>query len=77
MAFKLLQIAGIPAGFMAVMTIWAVVMNQTKFGTQHNLLLQVINGIILVLAVWIVIEGVIKLFSPSETGADGATPETT
>jgi carbon starvation protein len=69
-------VAGIPAGFMALMTIWAVVMNQTKFGTQHNMLLQVVNAIILVLAVWIVIEGVIKLFSPSGTDADNATTET-
>ena len=66
-------VAGIPAGFMAFMTIWAVVMNQTKFGTQHNMLLQVVNGIILLLAVWIVIEGIIKLFSPPETGAGDAT----
>lgn len=69
-------VAGIPAGFMAFMTIWAVVMNQTKFGTQHNMLLQVVNGIILLLAVWIVIEGIIKLFSPPETGAGDATSET-
>ena len=68
-------IAGIPAGFMALMTIWAVVMNQTKFGTQHNMLLQVINGIILALAVWIVIEGIIKLFSPSDTSVDDATTQ--
>jgi carbon starvation protein len=68
-------VAGIPAGFMALMTIWAVVMNQTKFGHQHNMLLQIINAIILALAVWIVIEGVIKLFSPSGTGVDSATTE--
>ncbi len=68
-------IAGIPAGFMALMTIWAVVMNQTKFGTQHNMLLQVINAIILALAVWIVIEGIIKLFSPSDTSVDDATTQ--
>jgi carbon starvation protein len=68
-------VAGIPAGFMAFMTIWAVVMNQTKFGSQHNLFLQVINGIILIIALWIVIEGIIKLFAPTETGTDGAIPE--
>ena len=68
-------IAGIPAGFMALMTIWAVVMNQTTFGTQHNMMLQVINGIILALAVWIVIEGIIKLFSPSDTSVDDATTQ--
>ncbi|MEA2060736.1 MAG: carbon starvation protein A [Thermodesulfobacteriota bacterium] len=57
------MISGIPAVLMAFMTIWALIMNQTKFGTDHNLLLQVINAIILFIAVWIVIEGVIKFFS--------------
>ncbi|MFO7884126.1 MAG: carbon starvation protein A [Desulfobacteraceae bacterium] len=56
-------ISGIPAVLMAFMTIWALILNQTKFGTDHNLLLQVINAIILFIAVWIVIEGVIKFFS--------------
>ena len=57
------MISGIPAVLMAFMTIWALILNQTKFGTDHNLLLQVINAIILFIAVWIVIEGVIKFFS--------------
>ncbi len=67
-------VAGIPAGFMAVMTIWALAMNQTKFGTQHNLLLQVINGIILLIAIWIAIEGAIKLFG-NGASAEDATPQ--
>jgi carbon starvation protein len=58
-------VAGIPAVFMSVMTIWAVVMNQLKFGSTHNVLLQVINLVILVIAVWILIEGLIKFFSPT------------
>ena len=58
-------VAGVPAVFMSVMTIWAVVMNQLKFGTAHNVLLQVINLIILVIAVWILIEGLIKFFTPT------------
>jgi len=57
------MVAGLPAIFMSVMTIWAVIMNQFKFGTAHNMLLQVINLIILIIAVWIAIEGVIKFFS--------------
>ena len=68
-------VSGIPAAFMAFMTIWAVIMNQTKFGHQHNLLLQIINGIILVIAVWIVAEGVIKLFSTSETTPSDASTQ--
>ena len=55
--------AGFPALFMSVMTIWAVVMNQAKFLGAHNMLLTVINICILIVAVWIVIEGLIKFFS--------------
>ena len=58
-------ISGAPAVFMSIMTIWAVIMNQFKFGASHNVLLQVINFIILVIAVWIAIEGLIKFFSPT------------
>jgi len=65
-------VAGVPAVFMSVMTIWAVVMNQFKFGAAHNMLLQVINLIILVIAVWIAIEGLIKFFSPTHTTKEPA-----
>ncbi len=57
------MVAGLPAIFMSMMTIWAVIMNQVKFGAAHNMLLQVINIIILFIAVWIVVEGVIKFFA--------------
>ncbi|RLC03431.1 MAG: carbon starvation protein A [Deltaproteobacteria bacterium] len=56
-------VSGLPAVFMTVMTIWALVLNQTKFGATHNVLLQVINLVILIVAVWIAIEGLIKFFS--------------
>eukprot|EP00831_Metopus_contortus_P036300 TRINITY_DN28756_c0_g1_i2.p1 TRINITY_DN28756_c0_g1~~TRINITY_DN28756_c0_g1_i2.p1 ORF type:complete len:314 (-),score=89.96 TRINITY_DN28756_c0_g1_i2:7-948(-) len=56
-------VAGIPSVFMVFMTIWALILNQTKFGTQHNLLLQTVNAIILVIAVWISIEGALKFWS--------------
>ena len=69
-------ISGFPAVFMAVMTIWALIMNQGKFGTQHNLLLQVVNGVILIIAIWIAIEGFIKLFSNGDATED-ATPQET
>ncbi len=55
--------AGFPALFMAFMTIWAVIMNQTKFLGAENMLLTVINLCVLIIAVWIVIEGLIKFFS--------------
>jgi len=65
-------VSGIPAVFMSIMTIWAVIMNQVKFGAAHNVLLQVINIVILVVAVWIVIEGLIKFFSPEHISDEPA-----
>jgi carbon starvation protein len=67
-------VGGIPAVFMSVMTLWAAVMNQFKFGTQHNLLLQTINFVIIIIAVWIVIEGLIKFFSDDDVPLDDAQP---
>ena len=66
------MIAGLPAIFMSVMTIWALIMNQVTFGTAHNLLLQVINLCILVIAVWIAVEGVVRFFSTGETPPEPA-----
>jgi len=57
------MVAGLPAIFMSVMTIWAVILNQVKFGAAHNPLLQAINIVILFIAVWIVVEGVVKFFT--------------
>lgn len=68
-------ISGIPAVIMMVMTIWALVLNQTKFGTDHNLLLQVVNGIILALAIWITIEGLIKILSIGSDKSMTAQPQ--
>ena len=65
-------VAGIPAVFMAVMTLWAAVLNQFQFGSAHNLLLQSINVIIIVIAAWIVIEGVVKFFQTDDTSDQGA-----
>ena len=59
-------VAGLPAIFMSVMTIWAVIMNQVEFGAAHNMLLQVINIVILFIALWIVVEGTIKFFTMGE-----------
>ncbi len=59
-------VAGLPAVFMAAMTVWAVVLNQINFGAAHNTLLRVVNLCILLLACWIVVEGVIKFFFTQE-----------
>jgi len=59
--------SGIPAIFMSLITFWATIMNQTKFGAgpDHSILLQVVNAVIIVIVVWITIEGLIKFFSQS------------
>lgn len=69
-------ISGLPAVFMSVMTIWAVVMNQLKFDAAQNWLLMVINFCILVIAVWIAIEGFIRFFVIEEAPAEGVTEST-
>ena len=55
--------------FMAFMTIWALILNQGSFGAANNLLLQIVNGVVLLIAVWIVVEGVIKIFGSDDTAA--------
>ena len=69
-------VSGIPAIFMAVMTIWAVILNQVKFGAGGNMLLTVINICILFIALWIVVEGVVKFIATSGAPAAPAAPET-
>jgi carbon starvation protein len=69
-------IAGLPAIFMSVMTIWAVILNQVSFSAGKNGLLTVINICILIVALWIAIEGIIKFFlteeEPTAPGAEQA-----
>ena len=69
--------AGFPALFMAFMTIWAVIVNQVNFLGAHNMLLTVINICILIIAVWIVIEGLIKFFSSYGTISGEPAPAAT
>lgn len=59
--------AAVPMVFMAVMTIWALILNQGSFAAKSNMLLQVVNAAILIVAVWIVIEGVIKILGSGGT----------
>lgn len=61
-------VPGVPAVFMSVMTTWALVLNQTKFLSGHKTLLVVLNVVILLISVWIAIEGLIKFFKVSGTG---------
>ncbi len=63
-------VTGIPAAFMIVMTVWALVLNQLKFVSKHNVVLEVLNFVILVVAVWIAVEGLIRFLTikPAGTG---------
>ncbi|MFZ1729311.1 MAG: carbon starvation protein A [Bacteroidota bacterium] len=54
--------AGIPAIFMSVMTIWAAILNQFDYGSSENILLQVINAAIILIVLWVVMEGLIEFF---------------
>ena len=63
-------IAGIPALFMVVMTLWASVMNQVEFGTKDNILLQIINVIIIFIVVIVIIEGFVTFFKVKTTKKD-------
>ncbi len=54
--------AGIPAVFMSVITIWAAVLNQLQFGTEQNILLQIINAVIILIVLWVTAEGLIQFF---------------
>jgi len=56
-------ITGVPAIFMSVMTLWASVMNQTQFGSDNNILLQIINAVIVLIVAWIIVEGIIKFYN--------------
>lgn len=60
-------IAGIPALFMVVMTLWASVMNQFEFGGKDNILLQIINVIIIIIVVIVIIEGTVTFFRVKTT----------
>jgi carbon starvation protein len=67
------MIAGLPGLFMAIMTIWALVVNQANFLGVHNMLLTVINICVLIITVWVAVEGIIKFFAP--TGPPAAETE--
>lgn len=54
-------LAAIPMIFVLVMTLWSMINNLFEFIRQKDMLLLVISGLILVLAVWLLIEGVVSL----------------
>jgi len=56
-------VAGMPALFMAVMTIWASFMNQAGFFEQLQWVLFVVNGFIVLIVLWITAEGLLRFFN--------------
>ena len=60
-------VSAIPCLFMLGMTLWAVTLNEIAFIREKSILLGVVNGITLVLALWIVIEMFIVFFKSKET----------
>ncbi|NOX89873.1 MAG: carbon starvation protein A [Calditrichaeota bacterium] len=57
------MVSGLPALFMSVMTLWASLLNQENFLSAKNILLLTINGVIILLVLWILVEGSIKFFT--------------
>ena len=55
-------VAGIPALFMAFMTLWASAMNQAGFFERYQWLLFTVNGFIVLVVFWITAEGVVRFF---------------
>ena len=58
-------ISGLPAIFMSVVTVWATIINQKTFLQDKNYILIVVNLIVLILVIWIILEGLMKFVSIS------------
>jgi len=56
-------VSGIPAVFMSIVTVWAIVLNQIQYVQEQSLLLGVVNFIVLIIVIWIIIEGGIRFFT--------------
>ena len=55
-------LAGAPAIFMAIMTLWASLINEMSFIGQNNWLLIIVNSIVIIVVVVISLEGLIRFF---------------
>jgi carbon starvation protein len=55
-------VSGLPAAFMIVMTTWALIFNEINFINAGNIMLSIINGCIVLIALWIVVEGLNAFF---------------
>lgn len=59
-------VSGLPALFMAILTLWATILNQLSF-LGGSALLQIINAIVIIIMVWILFESIKTLFYKKET----------
>ncbi|MFH1068693.1 MAG: hypothetical protein V1794_03635, partial [Candidatus Glassbacteria bacterium] len=57
-------LSGLPCLFMVVMTTWAMLLNEGNFIRGGQPLLAVINGFLIFLSSWMVIEAAGKIFRP-------------
>jgi len=61
-------ISGLPAIFMAINIFWATIINQNIFDGEGNLLLIVVNIVVLIIAVWILIESIAVFLAKRNKG---------
>lgn len=54
-------VSAVPCVFMTVMTLWSAFLNEINYVTAGNWLLTVINALIILLALWMVVESVLML----------------
>jgi carbon starvation protein len=62
-------VSGLPAAFMIVMTTWGLIYNQIGFINSGNILLSIVNAAVLLIALWIVIEGLGAFFGTKAVAA--------
>ena len=55
-------VAGLPAIFMTIVTVWAAIKNEISFINSGKYFLTVVNSAIIIIVIWIAIEGLIKFF---------------
>ncbi len=67
-------VSGGPALFMAVMTFWASMLNESNFLSAKKILLLSVNGIIIFLVLWIVVEGIVKFFNTKPEQKEPSQP---
>ncbi|SKA81986.1 carbon starvation protein [Paucidesulfovibrio gracilis DSM 16080] len=55
-------ISGLPALFLASMTIWAIFINQGIYAAKDNMLLMTLNMLVLGVSIWVILEGLVRFF---------------